>query len=562
MDSPPVPPGLVPRGDASATVSRALVLSNGALGAEGQCLGLVRALGFGAPGSRACDVHLVGEAALALAPRLGAAWSERLSRSAGAVGMVKRGGPRPAPLPWYLARLAGWIRALPASWHVWLHAAWDVVFPSGHLDETWLGADLRPLVAAAMEHHRDARLGRTLVVASGRGAVPACVAMKRRCGDAVFAVVVQHPRCDFRRFDLVVAPRHDFPDVPDVFSPLHAAEGVDSARVCVTRAALHRLDRDAIAAARERWRREFLARPGPRLAVCVGGPTRHCALGGRRRDAETANGASARLVPRFVYRYARRLRSAVTDPLGRGAERAFAEEVVDFVVRATRGADDREGIADQPRHSETALFGSAFVTFSRRTPASLRTAMRRRFAIHADARRRADSKPAAANASARDAPTVAKTSRLWVWDERGPNPFEGAMAWADAVLVTADSASVLSEAASLGVPVIVAGWRGAEGKAATLTSALAAAGVARPMEDVALDANAEGGGLWSVRGRGVDDAAAAARRVEEMVDVRPRRAGGSATRRETDDSDANATRRRLTFRAAEKTEDDETDGNG
>ena len=338
MDSPPVPPGLVPRGDASATVSRALVLSNGALGAEGQCLGLVRALGFGAPGSRACDVHLVGEAALALAPRLGAAWSERLSRGAGAVGMVKRGGPRPAPLPWYLARLAGWIRALPASWHVWLHAAWDVVFPSGHLDETWLGADLRPLVAAAMEHHRDARLGRTLVVASGRGAVPACVAMKRRCGDAVFAVVVQHPRCDFRRFDLVVAPRHDFPDVPDVFSPLHAAEGVDSARVCVTRAALHRLDRDAIAAARERWRREFLARPGPRLAVCVGGPTRHCALGGRWRDAETANGATARLVPRFVYRYARRLRSAVTDPLGRGAERAFAEEVVDFVVRATRGA--------------------------------------------------------------------------------------------------------------------------------------------------------------------------------------------------------------------------------
>ena len=125
-----------------------------------------------APGSRACDVHLVGEAALALAPRLGAAWSERLSRSAGAVGMVKRGGPRPRPCrgtsrasrggsrtPRLVARLAA--RGVGR------------VFPSGYLDETWLGADLRPLVAAAREHYRGARLGRTLVVASGRGAVPA-----------------------------------------------------------------------------------------------------------------------------------------------------------------------------------------------------------------------------------------------------------------------------------------------------------------------------------------------------------------------------------------------------
>ena len=191
--------------------------------------------------------------------------------------------------------------------------------------------------------------------------------------------------------------------------------------------------------------------------------------------------------------------------------------------------------------------------------------MRRRFAIHADAEARADSKrvskPAAANASARDAPTVAKTSRLWVWDERGPNPFEGAMAWADAVLVTADSASVLSEAASLGVPVIVAGWRGAEGKAATLTSALAAAGVARPMEDVAVDANAEGGGLWSVRGGGWTTPPRR-RGGWRRWSTCDRDARGLRRCRETDDSDANATRRRLTFRAAEKTEDDETDGNG
>ena len=41
----PPPPGLTT--SAHQSVCRALVLSNGALGAEGQCLGLVRALGLG-----------------------------------------------------------------------------------------------------------------------------------------------------------------------------------------------------------------------------------------------------------------------------------------------------------------------------------------------------------------------------------------------------------------------------------------------------------------------------------------------------------------------------------
>ena len=53
----------------------------------------------------------------------------------------------------------------------------------GYLDVVWLGADLRPMVHAAMEAYHGAGIGRTLVVASGRGTVPACVAMKRRCGE-------------------------------------------------------------------------------------------------------------------------------------------------------------------------------------------------------------------------------------------------------------------------------------------------------------------------------------------------------------------------------------------
>ena len=76
---------------ARGVVRRALVLSNGALGAEGQCLGLVRALGLhrgtskhGSGSNDVFDVRLVGDAALMMSRRLGAAWSERLSHSMGA----------------------------------------------------------------------------------------------------------------------------------------------------------------------------------------------------------------------------------------------------------------------------------------------------------------------------------------------------------------------------------------------------------------------------------------------------------------------------------------------
>lgn len=41
----------------------------------------------------------------------------------------------------------------------------------------------------------------------------------------------------------------------------------------------------------------------------------------------------------------------------------------------------------------------------------------------------------------------------WVWDGVSDNPYFGFLAWADTILVTADSASMLSEAATTGKPV-------------------------------------------------------------------------------------------------------------
>lgn len=41
----------------------------------------------------------------------------------------------------------------------------------------------------------------------------------------------------------------------------------------------------------------------------------------------------------------------------------------------------------------------------------------------------------------------------WIWDQKSDNPYFGFLAWADYILVTADSVSMISEAASTGKPV-------------------------------------------------------------------------------------------------------------
>jgi mitochondrial fission protein ELM1 len=69
--------------------------------------------------------------------------------------------------------------------------------------------------------------------------------------------------------------------------------------------------------------------------------------------------------------------------------------------------------------------------------------------------------------------------RLFRWGDAGPNPYAGFLAWADAVVVTADSVSMLSEACATGVPVLVAGE--APGRHAALARSLYDAGLAAPL---------------------------------------------------------------------------------
>lgn len=113
----------------------------------------------------------------------------------------------------------------------------------------------------------------------------------------------------------------------------------------------------------------------------------------------------------------------------------------------------------QVRTAVTAAGGSVMATFSRRTPPEAEAALREALA---------------------GAPG-------WVWDGEGPNPLAGFLAWADHVIVTADSINMVTEAAATGAPVHIAAVEGRQARKDRFHAALAEAGVARPFTG-ALDA--------------------------------------------------------------------------
>lgn len=71
--------------------------------------------------------------------------------------------------------------------------------------------------------------------------------------------------------------------------------------------------------------------------------------------------------------------------------------------------------------------------------------------------------------------------RLHRWGDGGPNPYAGLLAWADAVVVTGDSVSMLSEALASAVPVFIADPGGLGERHRRLHESLQAAGQARPL---------------------------------------------------------------------------------
>ncbi|MGI3775832.1 MAG: mitochondrial fission ELM1 family protein [Janthinobacterium lividum] len=115
----------------------------------------------------------------------------------------------------------------------------------------------RPLRAAGLD------AGDVPPLAISVGGMGAAVgAALRRRGARV--VQVQAPRMDLRRFDLVVANRHDELAGPNVL---------------VTRTALHRATPERLAAARVAWAPRFAHLPRPLVAVLVGGSNGRFRLG-------------------------------------------------------------------------------------------------------------------------------------------------------------------------------------------------------------------------------------------------------------------------------------------
>ncbi len=68
----------------------------------------------------------------------------------------------------------------------------------------------------------------------------------------------------------------------------------------------------------------------------------------------------------------------------------------------------------------------------------------------------------------------------WVWDGSGDNPYYALLAYADRFVVTADSVSMVSEAAATGKPVHILDLGGGDGKFARFHQAMREAGITRP----------------------------------------------------------------------------------
>jgi len=73
---------------------------------------------------------------------------------------------------------------------------------------------------------------------------------------------------------------------------------------------------------------------------------------------------------------------------------------------------------------------------------------------------------------------------VWVWDGEDPNPYPAMLTGAAAALVTADSVNMASEAATAGLPVLVAPVSGLSPKLRRFHEALRVAGHARPFRGV------------------------------------------------------------------------------
>ncbi|HYP63687.1 MAG TPA: mitochondrial fission ELM1 family protein [Acidocella sp.] len=189
-------------------------------------------------------------------------------------------------------------------------------------------------------------------VVMGCGGAGARVAASLRGAD-VKAVAIQHPRMDLKKFDAVLAGRHD---------------GIAGPNVIVTRTALHRVTQARLQAERDIWAPFFAPYRRPLAAVLLGGNN-----GRYRFGVPEAQALAAQLA---------------------GVARDYG----------------------------------LVITPSRRTGGAELSILR----------------------------AALEPLGAWIWDFTDQNPYFGMLACADAIIVTADSVSMVSEAVATSVPVYLA----------------------------------------------------------------------------------------------------------
>lgn len=218
-----------------------------------------------------------------------------------------------------------------------------------------------------------------VVISSGRKSAVFSAAIRTASARKSFAVHVQHPLMNIKRFDLIAVPRHD---------------GLTGTNVIVTKGALHRVTPAILQEAGERFRQRFAHLPRPLLAVLVGGSN-------------------------SCYR----ITSEVTEHL--------ASQLKAFCHRYNAGL---------------------VITPSRRTGAENEQILRTRLS----------GLPA------------------YIWDGQGDNPYFGMLALADAIAVTSDSVSMVSEACSTGKPVYIIELDGGTRRFRRFHEGLRMDGITRP----------------------------------------------------------------------------------
>uniref|UniRef100_A0ACD5ZCY3 Uncharacterized protein n=1 Tax=Avena sativa TaxID=4498 RepID=A0ACD5ZCY3_AVESA len=263
----PEPPGTgmetpeIFTGGGANVVRRAVVMASGSPSAESQCLGLVRALG------------LADHLAL-----------YRVTRPSGGINE--------------------WLHFLPISMHKLIDQVLRQLFrntrfaivvqgrkPYRVLNGGYVGlssvleVDTKKIVATARDTFD--KEGPTLVVACGWDTISYSSSIRHLASDNVFVIQIQHPRSRLDRFDLVVAPRHDYyaltasgqQEVPRLFRRWITPQEPPGSNVVLTVGALHQADSAALRLAAIAWHDELAPLPKPLLIVNIGGPTRNCKYG-------------------------------------------------------------------------------------------------------------------------------------------------------------------------------------------------------------------------------------------------------------------------------------------